>query len=78
MNKYIEIINNSISKHLIQYFEKDDPMIEICLYSLQDGKKIRPSITLDICYSLLNCIENAEFPSLLAEYIHTSSLLIDD
>jgi geranylgeranyl diphosphate synthase type II len=78
MNKYIEFINTNIDIHLKRYFKENDPMINICKYSLQNGKKIRPSISLDICKSLLNSTENTQFPSLLVEYLHTASLIIDD
>jgi geranylgeranyl diphosphate synthase type II len=78
MNNYIDIINTNINIHLKKYFKEEGKMYEICKYSLQYGKKIRPSISLDICKSLLNSIENVEFPCLLVEYLHTASLLIDD
>jgi len=78
MNNYIDIINTNIETHLKKYFKENDPMMEVCKYSLQSGKKIRPSISLDICKSLLNSTENVEFPSLLVEYLHTASLIIDD
>jgi geranylgeranyl diphosphate synthase type II len=78
MNNYIDSINVNIETHLKKYFKENDPMIEVCKYSMQHGKKIRPSISLDICKSLLNSTENVEFPSLLVEYLHTASLIIDD
>jgi geranylgeranyl diphosphate synthase type II len=78
MNNYIESISTNIEIHLKKYFKENDPMIEICKYSMKHGKKIRPSISLDICKSLLNSTENVEFPSLLVEYLHTASLIIDD
>ena len=78
MNNYIDTINTNIESHLKKYFKESDPMIEVCKYSMQHGKKIRPSISLDICKSLLNSTENVEFPSLLVEYLHTASLIIDD
>jgi geranylgeranyl diphosphate synthase type II len=78
MNNYISLVNEKIEQHLEKYFKKNDPMMEVCKYSLNNGKKIRPSISLDICKSLLNSTKNAEFPSLLVEYLHASSLIIDD
>ena len=78
MNNYIDFINTNIDTHLKIYFKENDPMINVCKYSMQNGKKIRPSISLDICKSLLNSTENVEFPSLLVEYLHTASLIIDD
>jgi len=77
MNKYLEKINFILNDHLNQYF-KNDTMKEVILYSLKDGKKIRPSISFDICNSLLKSTKNVELPSLLVEYLHTASLLIDD
>jgi geranylgeranyl diphosphate synthase type II len=78
MNNYLEIIDNTIIQHLTKYFKEYNPMLDICIYSLKNGKKIRPSISLDICKSLSNSIDNALFPSLIIEYIHTASLIIDD
>jgi geranylgeranyl diphosphate synthase type II len=78
MNNYLDSINKNIEIHLKKYFKEKDPMFEVCKYSMQYGKKIRPSISLDICKSLLNSTENVEFPSLLVEYLHTASLIIDD
>ena len=78
MNNYIDSINRNIEIHLKKYFKENDPMLEVCKYSMKHGKKIRPSISLDICKSLLNSTENVEFPSLLVEYLHTASLIIDD
>jgi len=78
MNNYIDSINRNIEIHLKKYFKENDPMLEVCKYSMEHGKKIRPSISLDICKSLLNSTENVEFPSLLVEYLHTASLIIDD
>jgi geranylgeranyl diphosphate synthase type II len=78
MNNYLDSINTTIEEHFNKYFNKNDPMFQVCKYSMQYGKKIRPSISLDICKSLLNSTENVEFPCLLVEYLHTASLIIDD
>jgi len=78
MNNYLDSINKNIEIHLKKYFKENDPMFNVCKYSMEHGKKIRPSISLDICKSLLNSTENVEFPSLLVEYLHTASLIIDD
>ena len=78
MNNYIDNINFNITTHLDNYFKKDDPMLEVCKYSIQNGKKIRPSISMDICNSLLKSTKNVEFPSLTVEYLHAASLIIDD
>jgi geranylgeranyl diphosphate synthase type II len=78
MNNYTNLVNEKIEQHLGKYFKENDPMIEVCKYSLNNGKKIRPSISLDICKSLLHSTKNVEFPSLLVEYLHAASLIIDD
>jgi len=78
MNNYLEKINSHMNNHINNYFKNTDPMLEICKYSLENGKKIRPSITMDICNSLLKSTENVNLSCLLTEYIHTSSLIIDD
>jgi len=78
MNEYLNKINVCIEKHLNKYFNENDPMKNICFVSLKNGKKIRPSISFDICNSLLNSTENIEFPSLVVEYLHIASLIIDD
>jgi geranylgeranyl diphosphate synthase type II len=78
MDKYTDIINNTINNHLKKYFKEKDPMFDICKYSLGNGKRIRPSISLDICKSLLDSTENVIFSCLIVEYLHTASLIIDD
>ena len=78
MNKYTESINDTINNHLSIYFKKNDPMFNICTYSLESGKRIRPSISLDICKSLLKSTDNVKFSCLIVEYLHTASLIIDD
>lgn len=81
MNKYLNDINTNMNNHLENYFSNTDPMLEICKYTLLNGKRIRPSISIDIFKSLKkNDISNysINISSLAVEYIHTSSLLIDD
>lgn len=81
MNKYLNDINTNINNHLENYFSNTDPMLEICKYSLLNGKRIRPSISIDIFKSLKKN-DTSDYSintsSLAVEYIHTSSLLIDD
>ena len=81
MNKYLNDINTNINNHLENYFSNTDPMLEICKYSLLNGKRIRPSISIDICKTLKKndmTDYSINLSSLAVEYIHTSSLLIDD
>lgn len=78
MNKYIGDINMNIINHLEIYFKSDTNMFNMCKYSLEGGKKIRASISMDICNTLLSSTENVLNASLTTEYLHTSSLIIDD
>ena len=72
-------IDDFISEHLTIFFENQNNLYkEICLYSLKDGKRIRPSITYDICNTLSNNKIDMNFACLAIEYIHCSSLIIDD
>ena len=78
MNRYIGDINLNIKKHLEKYFRSDTNMLDMCKYSLDGGKKIRASISMDICNTLLSSTENVLNASLTSEYLHASSLIIDD
>ena len=48
------------------------------LYSLNNGKRLRPIISMDICNSLCQNPEKVLKFSLGLELIHTSCLIIDD
>ena len=77
MNIYLDNINYNLETHFQKYF-KNETIKSICLFCLKNGKRIRPSISLDICNSLRGNYECAKEASLISEYLHTSSLLIDD
>jgi|688.fasta_scaffold83832_3 geranylgeranyl diphosphate synthase type II len=77
ISKYI---NDNINENI-----KDKKLKDILLYSLNDGKKIRPVIILSI-YKQLNKQSNKEddihisiiYSALSIEYIHSASLILDD
>lgn len=77
ISPYKYIINNSINKHLLEFFDKNDNLKNIIHYSLNNGQRIRPSIAMDI-YKSLTGSEDIGFCALSIEYIHTASLIIDD
>jgi geranylgeranyl diphosphate synthase type II len=81
-NKYKNEIDIMIQTHLDTFFDKDNKLKDIVKYTLQNGKRIRPSISLDI-YNTLTKKNNLQHKLvglcfLCIEYIHTSSLIIDD
>lgn len=77
VSSYKDIINNNIDKHLSEYFGTDTNLKNIVMYSLNNGQRIRPSISIDI-YNSLTGNENIGYTALSIEYIHTASLVIDD
>jgi geranylgeranyl diphosphate synthase type II len=77
MDTYLYEINLNLKSHFKTYF-KNETMKHICDYCLNFGKRIRPSISMDICKSLRGNVECVKYASLISEYLHTSSLLIDD
>jgi len=77
VSPYKDIINNNIDKHLSEYFSNDTNLKNIVMYSLNNGQRIRPSISIDI-YNSLTGNENIGYTALSIEYIHTASLIIDD
>lgn len=58
----------------------DDKIREILEYTLKGGKRMRPAIIYDILHSLgKNGVEiDGKYLALMTEFIHTSSLIIDD
>jgi geranylgeranyl diphosphate synthase type II len=80
MNIYAEEISENIKNHFSKYFQNETikHICNYCSYCLDSGKRIRPSISLDICKSLTNSTENVSEASLISEYFHTASLIIDD
>lgn len=74
--KNIIYIDDLIKNHIETYFKNNSQIKNICNYVMDNGKRIRSSIIYDICYTLTN---NKLTTSILAiEYIHASSLIIDD
>jgi geranylgeranyl diphosphate synthase type II len=81
VSEYKDQINDLISCHLNLYFKENDSNLKnIIIYTLNNGQRIRPSISMDIYKSLTGKNNNFEnfFSILSIEYIHTASLIIDD
>jgi len=78
-------INEWIDQHIDQFFKTDcatnNSLRDVIKYIMQGGKRVRPSISLDIYNTLCEkrgCEKFYTFGFLPVEYIHTSSLVIDD
>jgi geranylgeranyl pyrophosphate synthase len=80
-------ISNFINEKITLNLEKnivDKDMLEMCKYSLIGGKKIRPLIFISIFNSLSEIKSFKETPkhiyemSMVIEYIHCASLILDD
>ena len=83
--KYINIINKTMNDHLNEFLKESPDIKQFCEYSLLNGKRIRPCITVDICNTCNILNENEDdygysnyTASLFVEYIHTASLIVDD
>lgn len=74
---YKNYFNNNINDILLNYINSEK-LIEMILYSLEGGKRLRPIIAIDICNSLSNDIKKSLKFSLAIELIHNASLIIDD
>lgn len=76
MDQYVQVIDTMLEKHIGDYFKDESHIREVCTYILKGGKRIRPSIILDI----INTLGGDELDSsvLSIEYIHTASLVVDD
>lgn len=71
-------VNDDIKEHLNIFFNnKSNIMKEVVEYVMKDGKRIRPLISYNI-YSALTKDNIFKYCFLSIEYIHTSSLIIDD
>ena len=80
MKKEQEIIQLAIKEN-INTFVKDKKLREIVLYSLNNGKKVRPIIVTTIFKQITsqeNVPDYVMQAALAIEYIHTASLIIDD
>ena len=74
------IIQNAIKENISKSV-KDKKLKEILLYVLDNGKKVRPIIVTTVYKQLTNSNEIPDYViqgALAIEYIHTSSLIIDD
>jgi geranylgeranyl diphosphate synthase, type II len=79
VSEYKDQINDLINNHLDLYFKNEvGNLKEIVMYTLNNGQRIRPSISMDIHKSLTGEVPNNFFSALSIEYIHTASLVIDD
>lgn len=75
---YDVILCELFEKHKLLFFKEENPFIKPIEYALEGGKRIRPKIALDICNSVSKGKRNCGLSSLSIEYIHVSSLIIDD
>jgi len=76
-NQYKTLFNTNLEKTINDRI-KNKEIIEMIMYSLDGGKRLRPIIAMAICNSLCNNINNVLNFSVAIELIHTSSLIIDD
>lgn len=76
---YKNIIDNYIPNSIIANY-KNKVIKSACLYTLQNGKRLRPIITISLINkSILDKNLNAYLDCALAiEFIHNASLIIDD
>jgi len=79
VNERQRVIDNYIHKSLRKEIT-NDKIIEMCSYALDSGKKVRPVICLSVFKALSGgpITEYIIEASLAIEYIHCSSLIIDD
>ena len=74
------LINKKIKDNLNNNIN-DKHMLEMCEYSLIGGKKLRPLIFISIYNSITNNINVPDYIydlALVIEYLHCSSLILDD
>ena len=74
IKNYQKLFNQYLDKFIHNI--KNNKLREIIRYSLNDGKRLRPIIILDISYKL-----NGKYLydlALLVELLHNASLIIDD
>jgi len=77
MNELKYQFNEKLNKHISNI--KNLKIREIVEYSMTNGKRLRPLIVLDIYNSLNKKLdENIYLYSIAIEYLHNSSLIIDD
>ena len=79
VKQYQTIINKWISNLVnTDEFGENDELKNICQYAIKDGKRIRAIVALEICRMNTGHIYNYVDLALAIEYIHNSSLIIDD
>lgn len=76
-NNYKKKFNLKMSD-IINAYVKDDNIKERIFYCLNNGKRLRPIISIDICLKLGYKIEDVIKIATAIELIHNSSLIIDD
>ena len=79
LKRYARRFNEALEKEYLSKY--DDKMREVIEYALVGGKRMRPAIIYDILHSLGKRSGEEIDGSYLAfttEFIHTSSLIIDD
>ena len=77
--KYLSLIDASLSEYLPEDDAGDLPVGEMMAYSLKNGgKRIRPVLTLEFCRMCGGSPETALPFACALEYIHTYSLIHDD
>jgi geranylgeranyl diphosphate synthase type II len=76
MDQYVQVIDTMLDSHIRDYFKDESHIREVCTYILKGGKRIRPSIILDIISTLGGKEHDSSVLSI--EYIHTASLVVDD
>ena len=75
---YDTLLCDLFEKHKLLFFKEENSFIIPITYALEGGKPIRPKIALDICNSISKGQRTCGLTSLSIEYIHVSSLIIDD
>lgn len=79
ISKYQNFINNFIIKCDLINNIPNNKIKEACLYSLQNGKRLRSIIVLSLINSLCNFKNfNGIYAALCIELIHNASLILDD
>ena len=75
---YDTMLTDLFKKHKLLFLKEENPFIKPIEYALEGGKHIRPKIALDVCNSVSKGKRNCGLSSISIEYIHVSSLIIDD
>lgn len=79
LEKYIEIINNSLQKYVYKAENGQDYVVDAMSYSVTNGgKRIRPVLVLEFCRVCGGNVEDALPFACAVEMIHTYSLIHDD